>query len=1041
MFEIRLFSEVEAHYNERALQFRDVKVRALFAYLVLHVNQPISREQLAHLFWGSDNIKLSRTNLRTALKRLRQSLAPVFVDHPEDEVLQATRSSIQLCLSSQQHWVDVLEFSQCMERSAAYPQREWWCRSQCVPFLERMVDLYRGNFLSELNVLEHEPWQEWLLPLQFRYSSQVQLALEALTNRALMIDDYERTLSVSEQHLLIEPCAESAYRHRMRAYALSGSPEKALAVYEECVQVLREQLDVEPSEETMLLYQKIRSNKSLSEPKVAGALHLPAEHTPFMGRKQHLRELKSLLLDPELRWITIVGPGGIGKTRLSLRCAHDLAHVFLHGARFVSLAEIEPHLQGRDHLDDLLATAVAQSLPFSFHEQTSLKAQLWNYLQDKEMLLVMDNFEHLLEAAEFLKELLEHAPQINLVVTSRQPLEYQSEYLFHLEGLDTSEQTQTAHGNTILQLCEAVQLFEERVQRVQKTFHMDASIHPTIRQICQALEGHPLGIEIAAYWVTRRKPQEVLDILEQDAASLAITWQDLPPRHRNLDALFEGTWQLLPEQERDELSMLSVFRGEFSEEAAAAVLSGSTDSLPTFVQQCLLQRTSTGRYWMHVLLRQFFSHKLEANPELQERARRLHGQHYLHWIMSITPQLYTEARKENLEHMNQELDNLRQAWQWAVEGCELSLLPFACYSFRELYDQFRWIREGAQRFRFALESLEKREGEIPPEALYPSLVHLAAAQMRMMYYRNQWAEGIELLKVATQRAESINDPMLVLEGRSASGILHVFHNPNTAEPFLLETLALAQEQQVFTHLGLALISLALLYLVQGRLEEAKVRSEQALSMVEMAGLRALEAVIARFLSRIECYHAVSQAQNNTPEPDDLSVALSMAERSVEAAESMGHVWIQGFACHQLGIVFLSMDERKKAKTAFQQAISLRSQFDRTSQLMESKVGLAYMSLLEGYKDICMDLMDEVIEFFQHQDIYGVEDPAFLFLSGWKCLSACEDPRTKTWLQQAQIWLAKQLQRYDATELSQTSLNSIPTYQELSNCLSTELSLG
>ncbi|NIN64081.1 MAG: SARP family transcriptional regulator, partial [Anaerolineae bacterium] len=339
--------------------------------------------------------------------------------------------------------------------------------------------------------------------------------------------------------------------------ALDGQRSTALAQYETCRRALTEELGVGPTAETVTLYERIQTEEDFTPP--APLDNLPPAPTPFVGREEELAELAELLANPDCRLVTLFGPGGIGKTRLALQVAADQVGAFAHGVYFVPLASVST--------PEFILPTMANVLNLYFDGKPDPEEQLLNYLRQKEMLLVLDNLEHILEGSALLAKVLWHAPGVVLLATSRERVNLQEEWVYEIEGL-TYPKDQASEE---IESYSAVELFVQAARRIQRKFTLVEQVHPSVIRICQMVEGMPLGVELAAAWVPVRSCEEIAGEIERNLDILSTSLRNVPKRHRSLRAAFDHSWNLLSEQEREVFRQLSVFRGGFQAAAAEKV--------------------------------------------------------------------------------------------------------------------------------------------------------------------------------------------------------------------------------------------------------------------------------------------------------------------------------------------------------------------------------------------------------------------------------------------------------------------------------------
>ena len=296
-----------------------------------------------------------------------------------------------------------------------------------------------------------------------------------------------------------------------------------------------------------------------SAPPAGPDWNLPAPATRLVGREAELAALAQLLDDPTCRLLSLVGPGGIGKTRLAIEAACDLWQRFADGVFFASLAGTSS--------SEFMVPAIAQAVALNFAGPADPRVQLANYLRNKQVLLLLDNLEHLLEGVDLLVEMLEETPGVKLLVTSRERLELQAEWVFEVQGLPVPAEDEVER----LEKYSAVQLFLQRTRQAQVAFELSTEDRAHVARICRLVEGMPLAIELAAAWVPVLSCAEIADEIARSIDFLTTTMRDVPERQRSIRAVFDHSWHLLSEEEQQVLRPMSIFRGGFTRQAAEAV--------------------------------------------------------------------------------------------------------------------------------------------------------------------------------------------------------------------------------------------------------------------------------------------------------------------------------------------------------------------------------------------------------------------------------------------------------------------------------------
>ncbi|MBV7332521.1 tetratricopeptide repeat protein [Chloroflexi bacterium TSY] len=489
-----------------------------------------------------------------------------------------------------------------------------------------------------------------------------------------------------------------------------------------------------------------------------GVVHnLPSHPTPFIGRTEERLQLLDTLQDLACRLITLAGPGGIGKTRLAIQLAQDIANAspdavtFLNGIHFVALAPINS--------PDLLVPTIADALNFTFYDDVDRRVQLLDYLREKKLLLVLDNFEHLLDGADLITDMLAAAPGLKMLVTSREALNVQSEWFQPVNNLDFPKDEVVEIDDLEAELTNysAVQLFVQCARRVRPDFSLETQQQSVLR-ICHLVGGMPLGIELATAWLKSLPCERVCQEIERNLDFLTTTMRDLPERHRSMRAVFVSSWQLLSEVEQDILKQLTIFRSGFRAEAAEQVviphngLPIQLTVLASLVEKSLVNLTSEGRYELHELLRQFAAEKLAEGLQEQDATQDRHCEYFTTFLQEREKTIIGNQQKTILDEIKAELENVRAAWSWAVEQGQVDKIDRALKS---LY-QFYWIRsrfhEGAEAFNHAVSCLQTLTPDPKSEAI---LAKLLGRQGAFCSTLSRYEQAKELLQRSLDLADRL----------------------------------------------------------------------------------------------------------------------------------------------------------------------------------------------------------------------------------------------------------------------------------------------
>jgi predicted ATPase len=393
-------------------------------------------------------------------------------------------------------------------------------------------------------------------------------------------------------------------------------------------------------------------------------ISLPAKYNPFFGRQQELAEIGMLISNQACHLLTLAGPGGIGKTRLALAVAEQHADDYSDGAFFVSFLGVE---SGSD-----LASVVADALHFSFHGTQDPLKLLLERLNEKQLLLVIDNVEQLLDEVgkdsliQLLTGLHQASPKSMLIVTSRTVTHLQEEWVFRVHGLPVMPKE---HGET----SEAVDFFVQRAQRTGVDL-TSSQERDAIERICRHVDGHPLALELAASWTDTLSCSDIADELGQTVGFLVSRHSDVPQYHMSITAVFDRSWVGLSKEERTVQRRLAVFPGGCTLEAAKSVAGATLPILAHLIDRSMLGRTENGRYELHELLRQYAAEQLDAIPAEREEVIDQHAEYYLVLVNKLLPELQGSRQKEARQVLNADIQNIMAAWHRAVAQLQAKLL-------------------------------------------------------------------------------------------------------------------------------------------------------------------------------------------------------------------------------------------------------------------------------------------------------------------------------------------------------------------------------
>ncbi|MCB0098869.1 MAG: AAA family ATPase, partial [Caldilineaceae bacterium] len=558
---------------------------------------------------------------------------------------------------------DVTTFSQVLER----PLQEIE-----TPHLAETLALYGGEFLEGFATSRiSAEFELWVVRERERLQQLALIGFTTLCQRQQDAGSYAAALATNRQLLKLAPWDEASHRRQMLLLAQSSQRAAALAHFETCRQLLADELDVEPDEETLTLFAEIQSGSfptapapsapELSANTFAAPQQIPVSKpiTPhnliaplatFIGRQTEMAFIQTQLVSTATcRLLTIIGPGGMGKTSLALAAGQQLlqtaAGSFADGIFWVPLSDInavdqtEPPRDQADNkaVGEAILHAIAEALNTQAGIQLSSTQQLQNYLRTRQLLLIVDNFEHLLSGAYALIQLLTQAPQVKVLATSRTSLNVRGESILPLEklSLPTLPKQNLAQG-VPANLCaaavqnlgaesEAVAMFLQRAQQRDPSFGLNAETIDPLVQICRLVEGLPLGIELATSMLPMLSCRELATELVESLDFLEADTRDLPQEQRTLQAVFERSWRLLSVEEQQILARLAIFPGSFQRDAAHAIAGATIAQLKRLADQSLVTKIGENRYTLHRTVRAFAEQKLQQGLE-QRRGQQITGE-------------------------------------------------------------------------------------------------------------------------------------------------------------------------------------------------------------------------------------------------------------------------------------------------------------------------------------------------------------------------------------------------------------------------------
>ena len=619
---------------------------ALVIY-VLHQSRPVPREQLADMFFQASEPKQAAANLRAMLSQIKKELDP-FIEITRYTV--GRREDVSFS-------VDSIQFSDRLAKGADQLNAHE---------LQTALANYHGDFLAGFYLRDAPEYEQWVLIERERLRLLAIEGLQRLIGLQVAAGAFRDALFSAEKLLAIEPLLESVHRVKMEMLARTGQRALALRHFTLAEEIFAEQLDVALSDSTVALRERIHA---LRDPLPH---NLPAMRGEFIGREAEIDDVIERLARPTGRLLTLLGMGGIGKTRLAEATARRLlsAGIFLDGIFLVSLAAQETTEQ--------MVLQIADALDLSLRGSQPATVQLIDYLRERETLLILDNLEQLVNDAtvHLLTQMLREAPGLKLLLTSRLRLNLYEEQVFELEGLSLPE---------AMEETEAVRLFLTCARRQQRQFAPDSAERAAIYALCHLLEGVPLSLELAAAQVRQQSSTAILAAIQESLDVLKTHFHNVSDRQRSLRAVFDYSWALLSAEQRTVFPRLAVFPASFTASAALNVATTSESVLRQLQDHSLIRVDDHDRLQLHAALREYAAEKLVDSAAI----RNAHAAYYTDALTQLAARAMDKA---GYQRVRRELPNLLAAWEEWLRARRFGQLEQLVQPLFEYYNwSGRWL--------------------------------------------------------------------------------------------------------------------------------------------------------------------------------------------------------------------------------------------------------------------------------------------------------------------------------------------------------------
>ena len=671
-----------ANSSGRPIRFPTEKAKGLFAYVVMHGQDEVLRSRLASLLWEESSESAAKASLRTELQRLKRALG-------EGSPLIITRQTVAVNGDSAE--IDVYQYNKAWQQCQQVEISNWVNDPDTIERLKQLISLYQGDFLQGIEVKDSSGFDQWLTLSRSHFHSCQRAALGTLAKHSLQNEDPVSAQQHAEQLVAFEPEAELGHQLLMEAFHQQGENHLVIAQFEKLTKILQDTFGAPPSATTQKLYEAILNK---SKP-IQHNLPTLGSLTPFFGRKSELSDVVSLLQNRRL--LSIVGMGGMGKTRLALSVCREVKGNFPDGVWVIDLTGLSSAQQ--------LPLEILTVLGVKLSVQVSPRDQLLAYLKEKRMLLFFDNYEHLLPDTTLISELIRQTTDVAFLVTSRDRLRLQLEQIYPLGGLDVPDSAENVYA------FDSAQLFLGRVQYVNPALtpaKLSQSETEAISQICELVAGHPLALELAAARTLFSSVEDVAADLAEDVAAFSAQHSDVPARQKSIQFILERTWEKLHKKEREILPYLAQFQGGFGLDAYQAITKSSERLLEQLVHKSLVQVNGIGRYSIHPMIRQFVVSKCTDSDKEQTAYYR----YYLTFLQEKSKDLNGPLRLEAqaLDSLTLEKNNILSAWHIGVNRREIASLNSAMEALAAYYGINKWGTDLTEIFEGNIAELNPYSG-------------------------------------------------------------------------------------------------------------------------------------------------------------------------------------------------------------------------------------------------------------------------------------------------------------------------------------------
>ena len=902
--------------------------RSLLLLLLVTPAHRLPRDQALDVLWPDAPVQSADGSLRKAVHALRRTLQPdlgngrasAYLDVGAETV--ALRAGIEL-------WTDIDAFEAELAAARVLPPE------QRRPHLRRALDLYQGDLLSG------DPYLEWANATRQRLREARRRAVLELAELDRAAGDPGATIPYLERLLETDRTDEGVLRAAMRAMALSGQPDEAIRWYQRGVDALRMELDEEPEEETRALADHIGAMAPppavvLPAPiAIRRQARIPAPPNTLIGRSREVERLQDLLLDRAVRLVTVTGTGGVGKTRLAQEAARQVSDDFADGVCFVALATV------RDPA--MVLPAIARALGIaegSAHDPAEL---IETALQEADLLLVLDNFEQVLDAAPSISALLEGCARLTVLATSREPLRLRAEHAWPLSPLSVPDASGFSAPH-IVERFEAVELFIRRARAVDPGFVLTRENATAVAGICRRLDGLPLAIELAAAQVRTLPPDQVLAGLSDRFALLTGGYRDLPARQQSLHDAIDWSYHLLTPSRRSLFRALGVFAGGFTADAASAVLQAETswvaedepaasivnEGLAALVGANLLRTEEDDagiRYVMLESIREFALGELVTAGE-GAIARATHAAWFVARAEAAAPELHGPDQRQWLDLLETDLDNIRAALDWALDQPGAGIALRLASAVRYFWLARGYLVEGRDWIERALARDEHADMSLRAHAMF--------AAGELSYFLHDFSRARTLAEEGLRICRSIGDTLGAAD--ALLGLGHMARNSGDlsgAATFLEEGIALARSLPDDRSLSLLQEALAGVIADRGDLIAAESLYNEVLDRHRRAGDERLEAALLDGLGNLAWQRG------------DTDLATDLFQNALVITRRLGDTFASATVLVQFGALVEERGDPLRAVEIFRECLTVAWEYRLDALAAKSLGALASLAARTG----------------------------------------------------------------------------------------------